>query len=328
LKAFNRALVPWVGVALASMACNAILGIGSTTYEAKKDATAGDASTRDAGEDVARDARDVARDALVDRATDAGRDTGLDGGHDAADAMSDVMMVCPPPDARPEGGRRPDPGFVECNSVLPKYDGGNCNVDAGYFCCNPATAEAGVAGGTCTESTTPNVASCTTMKAPVFCDEAADCPKGDDCCGYLDELTLTQPDPQYQQLCQAPVNGQHCVSPPMFPELHIQICKTNAECGPCGTCSVYCCVSTQVETCANPYPMYCKPELCKPTNADAFQNDSETDIDCGGAYLTDAEANPVSDHAPPCGPGHTCKIGRDCKSHQCVDAGGGALVCK
>jgi len=67
--------------------------------------------------------------------------------------------------------------------------------------------------------------------------------------------------------------------------------------------------------------------LCTaPTPTDGVKNDSETDVDCGGAKLADGTANPASDGAPRCHDEKTCAIDQDCLSgfcslisHTCVD---------
>jgi hypothetical protein len=70
---------------------------------------------------------------------------------------------------------------------------------------------------------------------------------------------------------------------------------------------------------------------CQPASAsDGVKNDSETDVDCGGALLADGDPNPASDGAPICTHGQTCLLGVDCDQGVCnanMDAGGGPFDC-
>jgi hypothetical protein len=59
-----------------------------------------------------------------------------------------------------------------------------------------------------------------------------------------------------------------------------------------------------------------------PTPADGIKNDSETDVDCGGALLASG-MNPVSDKAPPCATGKKCTLGSDCVQGVCNSTAGG-----
>jgi len=72
--------------------------------------------------------------------------------------------------------------------------------------------------------------------------------------------------------------------------------------------------------------LYCQP--ASPT--DGVKNDSETDVDCGGALLTGGALNPASDGAPPCTIGQKCLLGSDCDQGVCnanAGAGGGPINC-
>ena len=372
-KAAPRGVMLGLGaVALSVSACNAILGIDSSTYVPKADAAIKEAAAPDAesaheasahssddGPDAVHDARG---DSTVDAGLDAARDATLDVMHDAtldatfdvaldarpdsmdaadashrnsdADADTDASVsMCPPADATPEGGKAPDPGLVECNSTLPKDDGGTCRLDAGQFCCNPAADAAGVAGGSCESSKNFSVeGACFLKNSPAGCDEAADCPANSDCCLILNLSTVANGVPQTEQGCFAYDGGNHCVIPASasyVETLSVHICKINGECGPCGQCQVYCCAGRQIEACDNPSEAAgCKVGLCTPTFTDSFQNDSETDIDCGGLYRTDASRNDASDKAPACGAGHKCNIGRDCVSQMCGADDAGVKRCQ
>jgi hypothetical protein len=60
------------------------------------------------------------------------------------------------------------------------------------------------------------------------------------------------------------------------------------------------------------------PTCQPPTDSDGAKNDSETDVDCGGALLADGSANPASDGAPACGAAKGCALASDCQSDVCT----------
>jgi hypothetical protein len=67
-----------------------------------------------------------------------------------------------------------------------------------------------------------------------------------------------------------------------------------------------------------------------PTFADGVENDSETDIDCGGALLASGSASSASDKAPTCAVGKKCLLGSDCVEGVCnatAGAGDGPTNC-
>jgi hypothetical protein len=70
---------------------------------------------------------------------------------------------------------------------------------------------------------------------------------------------------------------------------------------------------------------------CQPaTDYDGVRNDSETDVDCGGALLADGQPNPKSDGAPPCAVGQACALGSDCTEGVCnanMNKGGPPINC-
>ena len=73
-------------------------------------------------------------------------------------------------------------------------------------------------------------------------------------------------------------------------------------------------------------PLYCQPA----TDSDGVQNDSETDIDCGGMILANGMPNPASDGAPVCTHGQMCLLGTDCDQGVCnsnMNMGGGPINC-
>jgi hypothetical protein len=72
--------------------------------------------------------------------------------------------------------------------------------------------------------------------------------------------------------------------------------------------------------------LYCQPA----SPSDGVQNDSETDVDCGGATLANGMPNTASDGAPACGHGQMCLLGTDCTSGVCntnTDMGGPPIDC-
>ena len=72
--------------------------------------------------------------------------------------------------------------------------------------------------------------------------------------------------------------------------------------------------------------LYCQPA----SSSDSVQNDSETDVDCGGATLADGTSNLASDGAPACTAGQKCLLGADCQQRVCNangNMGGGPIDC-
>jgi hypothetical protein len=67
--------------------------------------------------------------------------------------------------------------------------------------------------------------------------------------------------------------------------------------------------------------LVCTSGVCAaPSATDMVQNDSETDVDCGGGYLPDGSKNPASDGAPACPDTKRCKLGTDCVDLVCAPA--------
>jgi hypothetical protein len=65
--------------------------------------------------------------------------------------------------------------------------------------------------------------------------------------------------------------------------------------------------------------LVCTGGTCSPPSAtDGVKNDSETDIDCGGAFLASGQASSTSDGAPACASGKACLLGLDCKDLVCA----------
>jgi hypothetical protein len=63
----------------------------------------------------------------------------------------------------------------------------------------------------------------------------------------------------------------------------------------------------------------------KPTFVDGIDNDSETDVDCGGALESVGVTNPNSDGAPTCAVGKGCLLGLDCVQGVCNATNGAGL---
>jgi hypothetical protein len=68
----------------------------------------------------------------------------------------------------------------------------------------------------------------------------------------------------------------------------------------------------------------CSSQICSPNNTctipsptDGVKNDSETDVDCGGALVAGGGQNAMSDGAPPCIEGKGCLIPSDCYTDVC-----------
>jgi hypothetical protein len=87
--------------------------------------------------------------------------------------------------------------------------------------------------------------------------------------------------------------------------------------GPCKAADA-CGTGTQCTTGAECKSLVCTDGMClAPTDTDGVKNDSETDVDCGGAILANGKPNPASDGAPACGDGKTCDLDGDCTSTSC-----------
>jgi hypothetical protein len=89
----------------------------------------------------------------------------------------------------------------------------------------------------------------------------------------------------------------------------------------CATGSVGSSGSTDGKPIDCPAGQSCTCQPASPT--DGVKNDSETDIDCGGALLVDGTTNPASDGAPVCQfaatPAPGCLLGLDCNAGVCND---------
>ena len=62
-----------------------------------------------------------------------------------------------------------------------------------------------------------------------------------------------------------------------------------------------------------------------PTMTDGVKNDSETDVDCGGDFVSGGGANASSDGAPLCAVGQACLLGTDCVQGVCNSTAGAGL---
>ncbi|HEY1956848.1 MAG TPA: hypothetical protein VGH28_14610 [Polyangiaceae bacterium] len=161
-----------------------------------------------------------------------------DGGSDATtggDATTDAPVTDAPAtdgETKPDGcvpidgGLACDPGHVACGSAA-------CDLTT-QFCC---IADAG-AGNTCTnyppDSGPPPKNNCT-GETKVLCDEAADCPSGQVCCGFVG------------------ATGGFATSCSTSCGTGIQFCHGSAECVT-GTCTAQQCRGENIETCTTLCP--------------------------------------------------------------------------
>jgi hypothetical protein len=126
--------------------------------------------------------------------------------------------------AGPLGGQPCDPGYVDCDST-------RCSTNAGSFCCADQPGLGCLAPGA---MVVPSL----TCEAPVYCNEAADCPIGTVCCGDV-VCPGAVPDCNAfaEQRCLADCDGG-------FGRYGVpwQACRSNAEC-PSGTCLAQFCQS-------------------------------------------------------------------------------------
>jgi hypothetical protein len=125
--------------------------------------------------------------------------------------------------ANPLGGAPCDPGYVECDAT-------RCSTTAGEFCCADQPSL-----GCYSQGSSPTSATC---DAPVYCNEAADCPSGTVCCGhFICPGAVPDCDLFAQQRCLADCDGGFGKG-----EVAWQACRGNDEC-PSGTCVLQLCQS-------------------------------------------------------------------------------------
>jgi len=116
------------------------------------------------------------------------------------------------------------------------------------------------------------------------------------------------------------------------------VCADTKHCIHGSDCQNLVCAPASVGTMgsADGGPVDCSSGLsctCQPASfTDGVRNDSETDIDCGGALLVDGTTNPASDGAPVCQfqTSQNCLLGSDCNTGVCnnnAGAGGGPDNC-
>lgn len=154
---------------------------------------------------------------------DGGPDATTDGeGIDVVVSDSGSDVVTKPDGCTPiDGGLACDPGHVTCG-------GTSCDLTK-QFCC---ITDAG-AGNTCTtyppDSGPPPKNSCT-GETKVLCDEAADCPSGQVCCGFVG------------------ASGGFATSCAASCGTGIQFCRGSAECTS-DSCVAQTCRGESVETC-------------------------------------------------------------------------------
>jgi hypothetical protein len=110
---------------------------------------------------------------------------------------------------RPEGGTKVTPGVILCPNV------GTCNAFAGQQCC------LGDDGGACLST------SRTCAPGGSFtCNESADCIVGTVCCGIY----------AYDEAGAGPYLSSTCAA--SCTTSHVQLCRTNGECGDAGPCVI------------------------------------------------------------------------------------------
>jgi len=114
----------------------------------------------------------------------------------------------------------PDPGQVSCGS-------NTCHPTPDEYCCvNDGGANCG------TDST-----QCSAGSLEAHCDEAADCPTGNVCCGSIQGFKLV--------VTCVDVNMNKCPST----STQYQVCKTDAECQNNAGCKIQNCAGAIVHTC-------------------------------------------------------------------------------
>jgi len=149
-----------------------------------------------------------------------GADSEADGGSDApADASP---KVCVPV----EGGLACDPAHIACGALL-------CDAGAQICCINDGGAKETCTVPPPTDGGKPPPNSCTGTK--MACDEAADCPSGQLCCGFVGGGG------GFATACQTSCGTG------------LQICHGSAECVT-GECVVQQCRGVTIETCGNLCP--------------------------------------------------------------------------
>jgi hypothetical protein len=142
---------------------------------------------------------------------------------DAADSHVPVLDAC----VAIDGGAACDPGHVVCGSTKCTAGVQLCCIEDGGFTC--VAVDAGGGGPPPPPPPPPGGACSGGTKA--FCDEAANCPDAEVCCGFVGSGG------GYATSCQ-----------PSCPGLAIQFCHGSAECVT-GTCVGQTCSGEYVETC-------------------------------------------------------------------------------
>jgi hypothetical protein len=209
------------GVAVACLLATGALGVGSTGCgqafsagsEGGPDATADAASDGGAGSgDTGASSGDTGAgpgDSGKSDGPSAGDGGGVTDGGTAADGPSGGSDGGGPVCTRPDGGRPPDPGFVNCG-------GNECDLTTSVCCQLGKGTEASVSPPSCTSTN----ASCPALQVRVACDETADCQHGNVCCVDLVTGSAT---------CAASCGAG------------LQLCRCDQECNgsPCTQCPGY-----------------------------------------------------------------------------------------
>jgi len=178
--------------------------------------------------------------------------------------------------------------------------GGSCaGCGAGAACllgascasevCNAGDPDAGPVSIDC-----PAGASCTCQKPVAYDGVKNDSETDVDCGGETLASGAKNPESDMAPVCQWRMN-QHCL---LGSDCDQKVCNANGAPGTGGG-PINCASGSSACTCQPPFP------------DDGVQNDSETDVDCGGG------SSPGSDGAPKCADKKACKIGLDCTSGVC-----------
>ena len=190
---------------LLALGCALLLGGGAAFFPA---CGGGDTSNGDAGDaTTGNDVSNPQQDSAVEAASDAGADV--------------TSGACVPV----EGGLACDPAHITCGAKM--CDAGTqfcCITDGGAkLVCDNLTADGGIPTNVCAGST------------KATCDEAANCPQGQVCCGFVGSSG------GFSTSCQTSCGTG------------LQFCRGSAECKS-GQCTVQQCRGVTIETCGSLCP--------------------------------------------------------------------------
>ena len=222
--------------------------------------------------------------------------------------------VCQAPMAT-DGVKNDSETDVDCGGALLVDGTANASSDGAPAC---ADGKACVLGNDCVD----RVCAVGPVTTPSPDGSAIDCPAGQtctcqtplptdgvqndsetdvDCGGALLADGSANPSTDHAPLCQSKTS-QHCL---LGSDCDSSVCNSNTAMGPFDLPIPLDCAAGEVCTCQLPAPN------------DLVKNDSETDVDCGGALSANGAANEASDGAPACATGEACVVGNDCASLVC-----------